>query len=91
MHYVFPVQAKGGSDILSVVQIEQDYAMCATKFKKMICRPIGAQFISDDLISLFEFVQQDGEIRTSTERHYRLVPAEDVTAADLENYKKNSI
>lgn len=31
-HYVFPVQAKGGSDKLGIVQIEQDFAMCAQKF-----------------------------------------------------------
>jgi hypothetical protein len=35
-HYVFPVQAKGGSDLLSVVQIEQDVALCAAKFPSLI-------------------------------------------------------
>jgi hypothetical protein len=30
IHYVFPVQAKGGRDRHSVVQIEQDIAMCAS-------------------------------------------------------------
>jgi hypothetical protein len=28
-HYIFPIQAKGGSDKLNVVQIEQDFAVCA--------------------------------------------------------------
>jgi len=51
-HYVFPVQAKGGNDVLSVVQIEQDMALCADKFRSLICRPIGAQFMEDDLIAL---------------------------------------
>ena len=27
-HYIFPVQAKGGTDRLSIVQIEQDFAVC---------------------------------------------------------------
>ena len=31
-HYVFPVQAKGGRDLLSIVQIEQDVALSAGKF-----------------------------------------------------------
>ena len=31
-HYVFPIQAKGGKDRLSVVQIEQDFAVGAAKF-----------------------------------------------------------
>lgn len=31
VHYVFPIQAKGGKDRIGVVQIEQDFAMCAAK------------------------------------------------------------
>lgn len=54
-HYVIPVQAKGGKDRLSVVQIEQDIALCGVKFRDAICRPLGAQFIQSDLIALFEF------------------------------------
>src|SRR5579862_1250794 len=38
-HFVLPVQAKGGRDRLSIVQIEQDLAMCALKFPDLICRP----------------------------------------------------
>jgi len=56
-HYVFPVQAKGGRDRMSVVQIEQDLAMCANKFPNLICRPIAAQFMGDELIALFDFEQ----------------------------------
>lgn len=44
-HYIFPIQAKGGSDKLNVVQIEQDFAVCANKFPGLICRPIGTQFM----------------------------------------------
>ena len=42
-HYVFPIQAKGGNDKQSVVQIEQDFAICRTKFPHLIC-PIAARF-----------------------------------------------
>ena len=31
-HYIFPVQAKGGRDRQSIVQIEQDCAICKAKF-----------------------------------------------------------
>lgn len=31
-HYVLPVQAKGGADRIGVVQIEQDFAVCAENF-----------------------------------------------------------
>lgn len=85
-HYVLPVQAKGGNDTLNVVQIEQDLAICAHKFKGLICRPIGAQFIDGGVIVLFEFEQTAEGVRISSEKHYRLVPAEEIAESDLRNY-----
>jgi len=85
-HYVFPIQAKGGSDKLSIVQIEQDLAMCAAKFPALICRPIAAQFMSDDIIALFDFTDTDRGIAIVSERHYRLVPAGSLSEAELVDY-----
>lgn len=87
-HYIFPVQAKAGSDKLSIVQIEQDVALCRAKFEAMICRPIGAQFMGENVIALFEFEIGDRGVLVSRERHYRLVPPEEVTSKDLEAYQK---
>jgi hypothetical protein len=87
-HYVFPVQAKGGNDSLNVVQIEQDIAVCAAKFPSVICRPIAAQFMQDDLIALFELEDGEQGVSISAEKHYRLVPGEDVTEDDLKVYRK---
>ena len=78
-----PVQAKGGKDRMSVVQIERDIALCAAKFKDAICRPVGAQFIQSDLIALFEFEPTPDGVRVRTERHYQLVPPEELTEEDL--------
>lgn len=86
-HYVFPVQAKGGNDRLSIVQIEQDFALCAAKFPSLICRPIAAQFIGADLIALFDFEESENGVAISSERHYRLVPPDSMTAADLASYR----
>lgn len=90
-HYVFPIQAKGGRDFLSVVQIEQDLAMCRYKFSGLICRPVGAQFAAEDLIALFELESRDGDVRLAAERHYRLVPPEEISAADLKIYRGRSL
>lgn len=87
VHYVFPVQAKGGTDRLSIVQIEQDFAVCAHKFPALICRPLAAQFIKNDVIALFEFEQGENGIGIVSEKHYKLVPPEDVTGADLDTYR----
>jgi len=89
-HYVFPVQAKGGSDKLSIVQIEQDVAVCAHKFPSLICRPIAAQFMAEGVIALFEFEEGDSGLVISAEKHYKLVPPEEVTEADLQKYRERS-
>jgi hypothetical protein len=90
-HYVFPVQAKGGKDKVGIVQIEQDMAICSTKFPSLICRPIAAQFMRDEVIALFEFEETDKGIAIASEKHYRLVPPEQMSEADLEAYRKRSL
>lgn len=69
--YAFPLQARSG-DNLSAVQIEQDFKMCAERFKGITCRPIGAQMLGDNVVALLEFVRQEDGIRVLTERHYQL-------------------
>jgi hypothetical protein len=86
-NYVLPTQAKAGKDKLSVVQIEQDIAMCASKFPLLICRPIAAQFLQEDVIALFELENASEGVRIVAEKHYKLVPPEEVTDADLHNYR----
>jgi len=90
-HYVFPLQAKGGSDKLSIVQIEQDIALCKAKYPSLICRAVGVQFIEKDLIALFEFEEGEKGVNVSAERHYRLVAADQVTEEDLEVYSHRVI
>lgn len=84
--YVFPVQAKGGNDQLSVVQTKQDMACCVEKFPNLLCRPISAQFMADDLIAMFELAQEGGHVKVVQEKHYRLVPSDQITAGDLRAY-----
>lgn len=86
-HFVLPVQAKGHRDRIEIVQVEQDLALCAERFSELLCRPIGAQFLEDDVIALFEFVEEDDILSVRDEKHYRLVPAEEISAQDLDRYK----
>lgn len=85
-HYVLPIQAKGGRDRLGAVQIEQDIALCAEKFPALLCRPLAAQFMDDEVIALFELEDTEDGIRVREERHYRLVPQNKLTAAELARY-----
>jgi hypothetical protein len=86
-HYVLPVQAKGHRDRIEIVQIEQDFALGKERFGDLICRPIGAQFMDDDVIALFEFVIDGETVSVRQEKHYRLVPHDQISNADLESYR----
>jgi len=83
IHYVIPVQAKGGKDQLGAVQIEQDFALCQCKFPNLVCIPIAAQFMEDDLIALFSFEQSGKGISILCEKHYRLVPPNELSDEEI--------
>lgn len=87
IHYVFPLQAKGGTDSLNVVQIAQDFEMCNEKFPDLICRPLAAQFMQENVIALFEFSKENKGIVITTEKHYKLAPAENISSSDLTSYQ----
>jgi len=89
--YVFPVQAKVGNDKLGVVQIEQDVAMCAEKFPTLICKPIAAQFMDDNVIALFAIEIGSKGIAVSMESHYRLVSPDEMTEADFKSYRTRKL
>ena len=88
--YVMPVQAKAGSDQLSAVQTEQDILSCGEKFPDLICRAISTQFMDDDIIALFELTLEGQQVKVVEERHYRLVPADQISLEDLSRYSLHS-
>lgn len=90
VHYVFPVQAKGGTDKIGAVQIEQDFSVCAEKFSNAVGRPIAAQFMDDETIVLFEFVLTEEGVRVASEKHYRLVHPDDLSDKEIEEYRKRT-
>lgn len=89
VHHVFPVQAKGGRDKLNIVQIEQDFALCASKFPELLAHPMGAQFMADGSIALFEFKMTDEGVKIASEKHYKLVAPDEVTPELLNEYKNS--
>ena len=84
--FVVPVQAKGGSDKHGVVQTQQDVAFCVQVFKNLMCRPVSAQFMSDQRIAMFELAVVDGVIKVDDEKHYQLVPSNSISPEDLKSY-----
>ena len=45
--FVIPVQAKGGSDQIGIVQVMQDLALCRKAFPLLTPRPVAVQFVRD--------------------------------------------
>lgn len=87
VQFVIPVQAKGGNDQIGVVQTKQDIGYCTEKFAELICRPVSAQFMGNDLIAMFELTLEDGEVKVVEEKHYKLVAADQVFEEDLQAYR----
>jgi len=91
VHYIIPVQAKGGNDKLGIVQIEQDFSIGIHKFPNLICKPIAAQFMKNGSIALFEFENINNQISIADEKHYRLSSPNELTTEELEIYKSRTI
>ena len=89
-HHILPVQAKGGTDRLSIIQIWQDFRVAEQKFGSLTARPIATQFLDDKSITLFEFLESGSQISIARERHYSLVLPENLTDQDLEEYRAAS-
>jgi hypothetical protein len=89
--YIVPVQAKGGTDKLGVIQTIQDTIYCRNQelYKYATPRPVSAQFMANDIIALFELhFDEEAEVVTIIrERHYRLSAAKDIRPSDLESYR----
>ena len=86
-HYVIPVQAKGEKDQIGIVQSTQDIRFAEQKFPGMRCRAIAAQFLEDEVVALFELTLQADEIKVAEERHYRLIPADQIDAEAIRRYR----
>lgn len=88
--FMIPVQAKGGHDRLGRVQLEQDLAFCRERFRNLTCRPVAAQFMADDVIAMFELTVVGERVEIIEERHYKLVPASEISPEDLETMRMAS-
>lgn len=73
---------------LGIVQIEQDFALCKERFPDLVCLPVAAQYMPDDVIALFTFEQSTNGVVVTAEKHYRLVPADAVSSEELLAYQR---
>ena len=86
-HFIIPVQAKGGKDQIGVVQTTQDIRFVEEKFPGLRCRAISVQFMNDGIVAMFELALQGDEVRVVEERHFKLVPADQIDSAAIRAYR----
>lgn len=83
VHFVIPVQAKGRTDRLGIIQVWQDVSFCRAQFAELVPRPIGVQFMPDGAVAMLELAVEGDDVKVVEERHYRLVSKDELTDADL--------
>lgn len=92
VQYVIPVEAKGGTDRLSIVQMNQDLALAKEKFEHLEIRLVGVQFVDDD-ICFFLFAEDDdtGSVKVIKEQRYRLVEPSLISSEELSSYGSHRV
>ncbi len=102
VQYVIPVQAKGREEVIGAVQAIQDIYCCSERFPHLVCKAIAAQTIDISktpsgtdvyTIALMELAidaTSTYDVSKVQERHFRLVEHTEITAIDLDEYKRQS-
>lgn len=68
--------------------ISKNPTVLGQHWPKLKCRPIGAQYVRQDVIALMEFEEDGVEIRIVSEKQYQLVPPDAITREDLIRYRQ---
>jgi hypothetical protein len=70
--FIIPVQAKGGTDKLGIIQTIQDIEYCKTFYPTLTYKAISVQFMDEDIIAVFDLDVKDEKVSIIEEKHYRL-------------------
>jgi len=98
-HFIIPVQFKRLNDKLGVSQLFQDLELCRLKYPEYSAKAIGAQSLKRhfegklrDVLVMFELSchvsSNDVTITKICERHFLLLPSNEITGPDFEAGKK---
>jgi hypothetical protein len=78
-------------DFLSSPWYHKVFSVCIFGISAvLVCRPLAAQSMVDNVVALFEFESVDEIVSVSEERHYRLVAPEDLSTEGLARYRHTS-
>ena len=92
-HFVLPCQAKSQGDRFGIVQVLQDFALCADRYPYAICRPIALQFVAENNVAVLELAVRDEDeilkLNIVDEKQYVFVPRSEISEDDLRVLKES--
>ena len=89
-HFIIPVEAKVGKDMIGAVQTMQDIKCCQEKFPDLICIPIAVHKMEEEnALCMFRLKMDGEEVRIEDEKHYRLLLSKDIDPQDIANRNRD--
>jgi DNA (cytosine-5)-methyltransferase 1 len=82
-HFIIPVQAKIGNDQIGITQVKQDIEYCKYRYPTLKHKAIAVHAKEPNVIAVFELIIENEALRVVEERHYKLVPASEISEDDL--------
>lgn len=67
-------------------EIEERRLELGKTYPELICRSIACQFVTRDIVAMFEFAIEEQRIVKVNERHYKIVEATEISGDDLRAY-----
>lgn len=83
-HFIIPVEAKVGNDMIGTVQTMQDVKFCEEKFPELICIPIAVHKLKEENALCILRLTIDGDVvRIADEKHYKLMLSNEIDRTDI--------
>ena len=88
-HFIIPVEAKVGKDMVGMVQLKQDIDFCKQNFPDLICIPIAVHKMEENALCLFRLrldednKKDDVAVRIVDEKHYKLMLSSEIDISEI--------
>ena len=82
-HFIIPVEAKVGKDMVGMVQLMQDIEFCKQNFPDLICVPLAVHRMDDNTLCLFRLTIDNDTVRIVDEKHYKLLLSGEIDKDDI--------
>lgn len=82
-HFIIPVEAKVGKDMVGMVQLMQDMEFCRQNFPDLICVPLAVHKVDDNTICFFRLTIENETVCIVDEKHYKLLLSGEIDKEDI--------